>query len=183
MNLECLSLIYWQAKFGSSKSGLSELSCSNSHMEQCSFDRLQSTLMANWAAFLWSINFFIALVTGPVIAGSLLKFKSSFGETVSLVASGVGKKNFLRCMMLMTLDLPLESKIHALVSLTSVILAGPCHLGIGFGFLPIGAKSFYHTKSSMWYEWGVALLSKLSFILAPCSSEMFLAKKKIFCSS
>jgi hypothetical protein len=55
----------------------------------------------------------------------------------------------------------LGSRILALVSLISVILAGPDHLGVSLGFLPSGAKSSYQTKLSMLNECGRAFLSKL----------------------
>ncbi len=60
----------------------------------------------------------------------------------------VGEKNFFRHIMLRILVLPLKSSTIALVSVISVILAGPCHLGLSLGFLPRGAKSSYHTKWS-----------------------------------
>jgi hypothetical protein len=64
--------------------------------------------------------------------------------------------------------------------LISVILAGPCHLGVSLEFLPKGAKSSNQTRSLMLKSWGNADLSKLSLILALLSLAMFLVKKRIF---
>ncbi len=47
------SLMYLRAKLGLKSNGLSEHSCSHSHMAQCFLDKSHSTLMASCAAFLW----------------------------------------------------------------------------------------------------------------------------------
>ncbi len=163
-----------------------EHSCSHSHMAQCFLERSQSTLMANWAAFLWSMSFFIAWVTGPVNLGSALKSIFS-GRVWSLLLSccdtGLSEKNYLRHITLRTLDLPLGSKILALVSLISVILARPDHFGVNFGFLPSGAKSLYQTRLSMLNKYGRAFLSKFSLEVSWLDLAMFFAINLIFCRS
>ncbi len=146
-------------------------------MAQCSLERSHKTLIASWAAFLWSMSFFIALVIGPETLGSALKTKFS-GRFCSLSLlfwdSDLSEKNLLRRIMLSTLDLLLGNKIMALLSLISVILAGPDHLGVSFGFLSSGAKSLYQTRSSTLNECGRAFLSKFVFQLSWFSFAMFL---------
>ena len=177
------SLMNCFAKLGSNNRGLSEHSCSHSHMVQCFLERSHKTLMASWAAFLWSSNFFIARVIGPEILGSALKSNVSGTISLSFWDSLLSEKNFLRRITLSTLDFPLGSKILALVSLISVILAGPDHFGVNFGFLPSGAKSSYQTRSSMLNECGRACLSKLSLETSWLDLATFFAMNLIFCRS
>ena len=104
--------------------------------------------MARFVAFCCSSNFFIALVTGPVNSGLALKFSSSEPETVLLSLFEFSLlKNFFILIMFKIFVFPFASRIRALVSLISVILAGPCHFGVSLAFLPNGEKSSYQTKS------------------------------------
>jgi hypothetical protein len=162
-HIECLlishdwhSLIYWRAKLGLKSNGLSEHSCSHSHIAQCFLDKSHSTLMASCAAFLWSISFLRALVIGLEMFCSELKSKfSSSLLSLWLFSLLLSEKNFFSLITFNTLDLPL-------VSLTSVIFAGYDHLGVSFRFLPSGVKSSYQTRSYNLNECGRAFLSKLS---------------------
>ncbi len=103
--------------------------------------------MARLVAFCCSSNFSIALVTGPVNSDLALKLSSSEPETVLFWLSEFSLlKNFLILITFKILVLPFASRIRALVSLISVILAGPCHFGVSLAFLPKGVKSSYQTK-------------------------------------
>jgi len=178
MSHDLRSLIYWWANTWSNKSGLSEHSCSHLHIEQWVFVKSHKTLTAVSVAFCCYSSFFIALVIGPVIFSSLLKFKSFWSETVSLSAPGLN--NFLMCITLRILVFPLGSNKRVLASLISVIFAGPYHLGVNLGFLPNSEKCSYHTKLSIWKLCGNAVLSKLSLILSPWSLQNVFGKETDF---
>jgi hypothetical protein len=79
-----LRCIAWQ-KWGPAEAGCPEQSCSHSQLAQCFFERSEY-VHGQFAAFLLSINFFIALVIGPDTLGSLLKSKSLLLATFSLSA-------------------------------------------------------------------------------------------------
>ncbi len=161
--------MYCLTKTGLKSNGLSEHSCSDSHMAQCCLERSQSTLMDNWAAFLWSINFLMARVTESVICGSALKFNSS--EVVcSLEVSLAEAKNFLRCIRLSTFDLPFNKRF----------LAGPCHFGVNLGFLRRGEKSSYHTKCQLKKSVDVRICQKKFSPNFDLQWQCFLLENKFF---
>ncbi len=145
MSQDFLSAMYCLPKLGLNKSGLSEHSCSHSHMEQCFLDKSHRTLIARFVAYCCSSSFFIALVTGPVNSECALKLKLSDPETVLFSMSAVSSgclKNFLILIMLRIFILPFGNTMRALESLISVIFAGPCHFGVNFMFFSQWRKIF-----------------------------------------